>query len=171
MARFFTALLTLALLTMGLAADAQADLRIGGGLHYLKTLGDIKDTPGFDDNSIGFIGGAKYKGGLFTLEGDLEAIPDYVGSDKIMWQPQGYVLLGNLIYGGAGVGIGYLGDFGWQDPFFALRAGVDFMAGPLDLDVFASYRFQKAGDLKDLGSDDFNSITFGALIYFGLGGK
>jgi len=41
----------------------------------------------------------------------------------------GYLLIGNLIYGGAGAGIGYLGDFGWQDPFFALRAGVDFMAG------------------------------------------
>ena len=169
MARVLTVVLALAILTLGVAANANAGLRIGAGIHYLNTIGDIKDTPGFDKSAIGFLGAVKYPSGLFTIEGDLEMIPDYVGSDEIMWQPQGYLLIGSLIYGGAGAGIGYLGDFGWQDPFFALRAGVDFMAGPLDLDIFATYRFQKAGDLESLGSDDFNSITFGALVNFGLG--
>jgi hypothetical protein len=150
-----------------LVAPATAGTRIGGGIHYLQTLSDIKDAPGFDKNSIGFMGSVAFSGGLLRFEADLEVIPDYVGSDEIMWQPQGYVLIGGVIYGGAGVGIGYLGDFGWQDPFFALRAGVDFMLGSLDLDVFASYRFQKASDLETLTFDSLNSLTFGALIRFG----
>ena len=84
-----------------------------------------------------------------------------------MIQPQGYAMLGNLIYGGVGIGIGHI-DGEWQsNPFYALRAGVDFMAGSLDLDLFASYRFQKTSDLDHLGGDDLNSITFGALIRFG----
>jgi hypothetical protein len=84
-----------------------------------------------------------------------------------MIQPQGYAMIGDFIYGGAGVGIGYIdGDF-QSNPFYALRAGVDFFLGGLDLDAFASYRFQKAKDLQGFGSDDLNTITFGALIRFG----
>lgn len=169
MRRLLGTLVVLAILTVGLATNATAGLRVGGGIHYLRTVGDLKDSPGFDENAIGFLGSTKYSLGLITLEGDLEVIPDYVGSDQLMWQPQGFVLIGGPVYGGAGIGVGYLGDFGWQDPFFALRAGVDFMLGPVDLDVFASYRFQKAKDLSSLGEDDLNSITFGALAFFDLG--
>lgn len=170
MARPTITLLVLVLLTAGLAADANAGLRVGGGIHYLRTVGELKDSPGFDENAVGLLGAAKYATALFTVEGDLEIVPDYAGSDETMWQPQAYVLIGRMMYGGIGTGVGYLGDFGWQDPFFALRAGVDFMAGPLDLDVFASYRFQKSDDLSDLDEDDLNSITFGALINFAVGG-
>jgi hypothetical protein len=154
---------------VGIAANANANLRIGGGIHYLKTLGDLKDTPEFDEHAIGFLGAIKYASGLFTLEGDLEVIPDYSGSGEIMFQPQAYALIGKLIYGGVGAGVGYLGEFGWQDPFYALRAGVDFIYGPVDLDIFASYRFQEAKDLSTATTDDLDSITFGALIYFSLG--
>ena len=150
-----------------LAVPAFAGTRIGGGIHYLKTVGDIKDAPGFDENAIGFMGSIAFSGSLLRFEGDVEFIPDYAGSGKLMWAPQGYALIGSFIYGGVGIGIGHIADFGWQDPFYALRAGVDFMAGSLDLDVFASYRFQKIDDLSHLGVDDFNSVTLGALIRFG----
>ncbi len=161
-------LVALATLALALAvAPAFAGTRIGGGVHYLRTVGDIKDDPGIDENSFGFMGSLAFSGPMARLEADLEMIPDYVGSGEIMWQPQGYVLIGDFIYGGAGIGIGYLDVFGWQDPFYALRAGVDFMAGGLDLDVFASYRFQKAKDLESLNNDSLNAITFGALIRFG----
>jgi hypothetical protein len=149
-------------------APASAGTRFGGGLHYLKTVGDIKDTPEFDDSAFGFLGSVEFgAGSLLRVDADLEVIPDYAGSSEIMWQPQGYLLIGDFIYGGAGIGIGYLGDFGWQDPFYALRAGVDFPLGSVDLDIFASYRFQTAKDLEGLGSDDMNSITFGAIVRFG----
>jgi len=150
------------------ASSADAGLRVGGGIHYLRTVGDLKDQEGFDENAISFLGSVKYGFGLLTLEGDLEYIHDYVGSELYMIQPQAYALVGGLIYGGAGIGIGNLEEFGWQDPFYALRAGVDFNLGPVDLDVFGSYRFQKADDLKTLGSDDLDAITFGALIFFGF---
>lgn len=149
------------------AAPASAGTRIGGGVHYLKTVGDIKDNADFDENALGFLGSIAFTGGLFRFEADVEFIPDYAGSGELMIAPEGYALIGDLIYGGLGLGVGHLGDFGWQDPFFDLRAGVDFMAGSLDLDVFATYRFAKMGDLSGLGSDDANSVTFAALIRFG----
>lgn len=150
-----------------LVAPASAGTRFGGGVHYLKALGDIKDDPAIDENSFGFLGSVAFAGDPLRFEVDLEVVPDYVGSGETLWQPQGYLLVGGLIYGGAGAGIGNLTGFGWQDPFLALRAGVDFMAGSLDLDIFASYRFQKAKDLETLTTDSLNSLTFGALVRFG----
>lgn len=169
--RSMVVVLAVILSVLGIADNASADLRAGAGLHYLQTVGDLKDVEGFDKHDFGFLGALKYSGGLLTIEGDLEVIPDYVGSSEMMWQPQAYLLVGGLIYGGVGAGIGYLSTFGWQDPFYALRAGVDFMLGPIDLDVFASYRFQTAKDLSGLEEDDLNAITFGALINFSLGGN
>jgi hypothetical protein len=152
--------------TFAAAPSVQAGTRIGGGIHYLRTVGDIKDSPGLDPNDVGIMGSILFTGTLLRLEGDVEAIPDFGGSDKVMWQPQAYAMIGDFIYGGVGVGIGYF-DGDWQtNPFYALRAGVDFFAGGLDLDVFASYRFQKSSDLRYLG-DNLNSITFGALLRFG----
>jgi len=152
---------------LAIAVTTDAGTRFGGGIHYLKTLGDVKDAPEFDENAIGFMGSIVFTGKLLRLEADVEAVPDFGGSDKMMLQPQAYGMIGNLIYGGVGIGIGHI-DGDWQsNPFFALRAGVDFLASGLDLDLFASYRFQKANDLEHLGSDDLNSITFGALIRFG----
>jgi hypothetical protein len=168
--RSLTLFLLAAVLIVGLVSTSNAGLRLGGGIHYLRTVGDMKDLDGFDENSIGILGSVKYKTGLFTIEGDMEVIPDYVGSEEIMVQPQAFLLLGNLIYGGAGIGVGYLSEFGWQDPFYALRAGVDLSLGPVDLDVFASYRFQKAKDLKALDKENLHAVTLGALINFAFGG-
>ncbi len=148
------------------ATTAAAGMRFGGGIHYLRTLGDIKDAEEFDENSIGFMASLTYGLALVRVEADVEFIPDFGGLDEAMWQPQVYALAGGPVYGGLGSGIGYI-DGDWQSqPFFALRAGVDFVAAGFDLDVFASYRFQKEEDLEHLGSDDLNAITFGALIRF-----
>lgn len=159
-------ILVLMLIVVG-AGHSEAGTRFGGGLHYLKTLGDIKDSPEVDENAFGFMGSVLFTGQLLRLEADVEFIPDYIGSGETMIQPQAYAMVGNFIYGGVGIGIGRIAGFWQSDPFYALRAGVDFTAGSLDLDVFASYRFQKTEDFDHLGSDDLNSITFGALIRFG----
>jgi len=162
-----TTTLTLLVCLLAVAITTEAGTRFGGGIHYLKTLGDIKDAPEFDENAIGFMGSVVFTRELLRLEVDVEAVPDFGASGEMMLQPQAYGMIGDFIYGGVGIGIGHV-DGDWQsNPFFALRAGVDFLAGGLDLDVFASYRFQKAKDLEHLGSDDLNSITFGALIRFG----
>ena len=150
-----------------LGISTEAGTRFGGGIHYLKTLGEIKDAPEFDENAVGIMASIVLTDALMRIEGDLEFISDFGGSGHMMIQPQAYAMLGESIYGGLGIGIGYL-DGEWQsNPFYALRAGIDFKAGNLDLDLFMSYRFQKANDLEYLGSDDLNSVTFGALLRFG----
>ena len=141
--------------------------RLGGGVHYMKVLGDIKDDPNFDENAFAFMASVDFKVPLVRIEGDVEFIPDFHNSSEMMIQPQVYGLLGNLIYGGIGTGIGYMDKFGWQKAFFALRGGVNFDLLPrVGLDVFASYQFQDAGDLENLSGDSLDSLTFGAIAHF-----
>jgi hypothetical protein len=141
------------------ATDAEAGL--GLGVHYLNTLGDIKDHPEFDESNWGLLAAYSFGPGLINFEVDVEWIPDYAYG-KNMVEPSAYVFVGGFIYGGLGIGIGHInGD--WQsDPFYAIRAGVKLAF----LDIFTSYRFQKWSDLEDVDSDDLNSITFGAMFKF-----
>ena len=153
-----------------LAAPAQAGQRIGGGVHYLRTLGDIKDESDFDENAFGFLASYQRDVALFKIEGGVEWILDYGGSGNALIQPQAYLLLGNFIYGGVGIGIGHFDGEWLSDPFYALRAGVDFTLGGLDLDAYALYRFLDTEVFEDFGTQDLDSITFGALIRFSIGG-
>jgi len=152
------------LVTLTFAVPATAG--IGAGVHYLKTVGDIKDSAGWDKNALGFIGSYQHGAGLLKLEGDVEWVNDYGGSDHSMIEPQAYALVGNHLYGGAGIGIGYIDD-GWQDaPFYALRAGYALGLTSLTLDGFASYRFQYANALQGLISEDLDTFTFGLIARF-----
>lgn len=162
MKRTFTVLMVtmVSLLTLSLSAtESQAGL--GLGLHYLNTVGDMKDAEGFDSDAFGFMGGFSFGSSLINFEADVEWIPNYA-FEKDMWQPQAYAFIGTFIYGGVGIGIGHInGD--WQDnPFYALRAGVKIAM----LDIFTSYRFQKWAAVENLDSDDLNSLTFGAMLKF-----
>ena len=153
-----------ALATLVLAVPAMASL--GVGVHYLKTVGDIKDDDNWDRNAFGFIGSFQHGTGLLKLEGDVEWVNDYGGTDHSMIEPQAYALVGNHLYGGAGIGIGYIND-NWQNsPFYALRAGYALGLSALTLDGFASYRFQKTEALEGLTSDDLDTVTFGVIARF-----
>jgi hypothetical protein len=147
---------------------ATAQTRVGGGIHYLRTVGDIKDVPEFDANAVGFMASATRSFPLLRLEGDIEWIPDFGGTSKSMIQPQAWALLGNFFYGGVGVGIGrFNGD--WQDnPFYAIRVGVGLDVLGLDLDGFASYRFQNSKVLESFDKQDLDAVTLGALVRFTL---
>ncbi|HEX5030045.1 MAG TPA: hypothetical protein VFX78_01145 [Candidatus Eisenbacteria bacterium] len=139
---------------------------LGAGVHYLKTVGDIKDNAAWDKNALGFIGSYQHAAGLLKLEGDVEWVNDYGGTDHSMIEPQAYALVGHHLYGGAGIGIGYIDD-GWQDaPFYALRAGYVLGLSSLALDGFASYRFQKVDALQGVTSDDLDTVTFGLIARF-----
>ena len=162
-----TALASLAVALLALAAiAAPAAAGLGVGVHYLKTVGDIKDSQGFDENALGFIGSFQHGAGMIKLEGDVEWVDDYMGSDHSMIEPQAYALLGRNIYAGAGMGIGYLDDKWQNHPFYALRAGYALPLTALTLDGFASYRFQKSDDLQGLTSDDLDTVTFGVIARF-----
>lgn len=166
MKRYVTvAVFAVVLATLSLTVPAAAG-SLGAGIHYLKTVGDIKDSAGWDKNALGFIGSYQHGAGLVKLEGDVEYINDYGGSDHSMIEPQAYALLGNRLYGGAGIGIGYI-DNGWQDaPFYALRAGYALGLTSLTLDGFASYRFQNAAALQGATSENLDTITFGLIARF-----
>lgn len=166
MKRFLLVLVLGCLLICATHGESYCGHRFGGGLHYLRTLGDIQDVPEFDANSLGFLASYQYTFTMLKIEGDLEWIPDFGGSDKSLWVPQAWGLIGSMIYGGIGIGIGYI-DGEWQDnPFYALRAGVDLGLGGLGLDLFASYQFQTTQVFEDFESDDLNSVTFGAILRF-----
>jgi hypothetical protein len=151
------------------AGAAFAGSQIGGGIHYLATVGDIKDSPQIDDSNFNFVASYKWTGaGLIAFEGDVEFVPDYLGSNEMLYQPQAYALIGGLIYGGAGIGIGYLDGEWFDNPFYALRAGVDLPVGNLHVDVNANYRFLSSKALQSLNETDLDSVTFGAIVRFGL---
>ena len=102
------------------------------------------------------------------FEGDVEFVPDYLGSDEMLYQPQAYALIGGLIYGGAGIGIGYLDGEWFDNPFYALRAGVDLPVGNLHVDVNANYRFLSSKAFDSVDDKDLDSVTFGAIVRFDL---
>jgi hypothetical protein len=115
---------------IGWGSGAGASGRLGGGVHYLRNLGDVKNDGGvssasFDKNSVSLLGSVQSGGGLLRLEGQLEYVFNYLGTDEPMWQPSVWILTPGRIYGGGGIGVGYI-DGDWQkDPFYALRAGLD----------------------------------------------
>ncbi|MEE8571709.1 MAG: hypothetical protein V3T20_00465 [Gemmatimonadota bacterium] len=149
-----------------LAAPAQAAGRFGGGVHYLKTLGDIKDNPDFDENALALLVSYQHAIALFKIEGDVEWILDYGGTGNALIQPQAYLLLGDSFYGGAGIGVGYFDGEWLDDSFYALRVGVNFNLVGLELDTYTLYRFLDTEIFEDFGEQDLNSITFGAQIRF-----
>jgi len=162
-------LVALLALAAAFAVPAHAGGRIGGGVHYLNTVGEISDSEGFDENALGFLASYQHDLGLIKLEGDVEWIMDYGGSDEALIQPQVFGLLGNFIYGGAGIGWTSFDGEWWPDPFYSLRAGVDFMLFGLDLDAYGLYRFQTTEVFEGLGDESVDSITLGAQIRFQLG--
>jgi hypothetical protein len=156
-----------AVVAASFATNANA-ISIGGGLHYLYAMGDI-DTDNLDlsKNSFGLVGSAQWNGPLLTVEGNVEYIFDYMGTGEGMWEPSAYALLGGLIYGGAGIGVGNF-DGEWTDPWYALRGGVNLPLAAMKLDLYATYRFWSDDDLKNLTGDDVDSLTFSAILRFGM---
>lgn len=144
---------------------ANVSMNVGAGLHYLHNVGDFGGVKGvdFDKNSVSLMASFQHSG-ILTLEGDVEYVFDYSGSGHAMWAPQVFILTRGLIYGGAGIGVGYIDGGFMDDPFYALRAGVNVPVGGVHLDAFATYRFQSPGRLK--GWDSLDSATLAALLRF-----
>ena len=162
---FITFVILAGMLTAGgLLDDARCGHQLGGGIHYLKTLGDIKDVPEWDSNSIGFLVSYRYKMSLIKIEGDLEWVPSYGGSDNTMFQPQAWLIVGGLIYGAGGFGGSYI-DVNWlYNPFYGLRLVADLTLLWLTFDAFTSYRFQSAEVFEDIDQKDLDALTFGLIV-------
>ena len=142
---------------------AQGGHRIGAGANYWKVIDDI-DVRDIDDSGMAYYVSYQYRAqGPFALDLTLERLPDRFGNSA--YAPQGYVLIGGTLYAGIGVGMIYTdGDFA-DEPFYAIKAGLDIPFFFLRLDVSGHYRFNDFADLKDedrkIGTD---TIFLGAAL-------
>jgi len=149
------------------ASGRSLPVSLGVGAHYMETVGSIKDAPDFDTSALNLLVGARKGLGLITLELDSEWAFDFGGSSHTLWMPQAFALLGpGLIYAGAGIGTGYIDGEWFDNPTYALRAGVNLPLGRLKLDVNAAYQFMSSKSFETIDSEDLDSITFGALLWF-----
>jgi hypothetical protein len=168
--RFFGFLIVIGLVFggFGFVDTAQADSahRIGAGVHYWVALDDI-DVDDVDENGLDLVFSYQYvSAGFFKFEADL-GLRDkgYAGADQSVWSPQAYFLIGKGLYAGVGVGINYSdGDFA-ENPFYALRAGVELEVLPsIFLDINANYRFEQ-WDFDEIEEDvDTDTVTLGAIV-------
>ena len=144
--------------------EAAGDHQVGVGAHYWKALDDI-DTKDVDEDGFSYAAMYRYRYDWIGLEAGVEYFKKgFGGAGEAVYQPQAYLLVGKVLYAGAGIG-GYYTDGEWGDkPFYALRAGLDIPILPiLHLDIQAHYRFEEWSDLSDKAKDiDTDTVTLGA---------
>ena len=160
-------------LTLGVIAaavqDADADIkhRFGVGAHYWTTVENI-DVDNVKENGFAYIATYQLRpASLLKFGLDVEVLPEeYGGSEKNVYAPQAYLVLGSAIYAALGIGAYYTdGDFS-EDPFYNLRAGLDLCLLPfIYLDINANYRFENWDDIKALDEKiSSDTITLGAAV-------
>ena len=157
--------LTFVLIPAAQAADKAH--RIGGGVNYWVFLDDI-DVDNIDKEGFSYLVSYQYRPTLIGLQADVEFLPDMFGEDAIA--PAGYLVVGQAIYGAAGAGILNLDGEWADDPFFALKVGLDLEALPgIFLDISASYRFNSETDLEDaVDAIDTDTVFLGAAARIGF---
>lgn len=163
-------LLSALMLCAGLLIPSPAlarDGRIGFGGHYWKTLDKVTDES-FDEDGVAWLISLQFPMAQFTfLELDVELLPDgFGGSEDRAWAPQAYLTLGAGIYAALGIGINNIDDEFEDDPFYAIRIGLDWQVLPaIYLDINANYRFEDFDKIKTLDEDvDTDVITLGAVL-------
>ncbi len=158
------AFLSMVLLTW---SPAQAEMRVGGGIHYWTALDDIEvDNIDIDDSGASFLGSLQWvPGGPVSFEANVEYFTDgFGGGNAGAVAPQAFVLVGGGIYGGLGIGVTYNDELegdNWSDPFYTARVGIDIEVLPrIHLDIHGNYIFNAFSDID--GADE-DSITLGAI--------
>jgi hypothetical protein len=158
------------LLAIASAANSPAaDHRIGGGINYWVTLEDIElDSKKFDNDGVAYLASYQYWPGLLGLELDLEILPDRFG--ETAFAPEAYILLGRSVYCGLGIGILYSDEDFAEEPFFALRAGLNLELLPgIYADFYGNYRFNDSAQLKGEETDiDTDTVFLGAALRLAL---
>jgi hypothetical protein len=153
-------------------AGAAADSSIGVGIHSWRTVDDLR-SEGFSNlrrSGISYLLSYQYSpGALLKLEVDAEYFnKGFGGSTHYAIAPQAFVLVGGLIYGGAGIGTTYSKDFSndFSSPFYTARVGVNLHLLPrFHLDVNGNYRFHAWNELKGVST---GTVTVGAVARLGI---
>lgn len=155
----------LALPSAGAAAETLHYLGIG--VRYWQTVDDISLVD-VDEEGISYIITYQMRPArLLKVEADIEVLPDnYAGSPDQVYAPQGFILLGTGIYAGVGAGFYLAGGKIEEDPFLALRAGLNAELFPsIFIDLNANYRFDEWNDLNESNEDiDTDTVTLGLAV-------
>ena len=170
MQKILQSVLLLGFIAMTTSGAALAgEHRIGGGANYWISLDDIDDgDKKFDDDGLAFFGSYQYWAGLFGVEADVEFLPDRFGESAV--SPQAYLLVGKGIYAGIGIGTTYTdGDF-VDEPFYALKAGINLELLPgIFADIYGNYRFNDKADFEDEDNDiDTDTVFLGMAVRIAL---
>lgn len=137
------------------ALAGDGDHRLGGGVNYWKALDDIK-LGDIDEEGLSYVVSYQYRPSLVGFQLDFELLPDLYGEDA--FAPAAYVMVGTGLYLAAGIGV-VNRDSKWaNDPFYALKTGLDLELLPaIHLDLGLSYRFDSKTKLdsavKDIDTD------------------
>ncbi len=144
--------------TIAVPQGYAGDNRIGFGANYWRTVDKLHHE--FDRDGLSWL--VSYQRNLSRLVGvqaDVEWFRSgFAGSDKDVFAPQAFLLVGGALYAGLGVGILYSdGDFN-DAPYYAVRLGLDFeMLPTIHLDINANYQFSEWTTInrldKELSSD------------------
>lgn len=140
---------------------------IGVGMNYWVSLNDI-DIDDIDDNGFSYLVSYQYRPGFLGFELVGEYFPDRFGDDA--WAPEAYVIVGEGLYGAAGIGVVNSGGSFEDEPFFALKLGFDVkVIANLRLDVSANYRFNDTAELDDDDTKiDSDTVFLGATLRLGF---
>ena len=154
------------------AACAEGEVFLGGGIHYWRTLDDIKDDPELEDDGIAYLVSLQLsQARFFRIEADVEIFPDgFGGATGITYAPQVYLILGSGVYAGLGIGTVYASEFdgNFSEPFYALRAGFNLELLPsIYLDLNANYQFLDWENIDNIDDDiDTDTVTLAAIVRF-----
>lgn len=163
-------LLTMAMVAgmLVFAGSLQAgEHRIGAGANYWVALDDI-DSDEADDDGFSYLLSYQHWWDFLGVEVDMEILPDRFGESASA--PEAYILLGGTIYGGVGMGLVRSGGSFADDPFYALRAGLNLELLPsVYVDISANYRFNDSTQFENDETDiDTDTVFLGAAVRFGL---
>jgi len=166
--RWSLVLLSLVLLAaVATTAEARTKHRFGVGVHYWVTADDIEIEDADEDGFAWLVTYQLRPFPLFKFEVALEMLPeDLYGVTEQVYAPQAYAIVGGWIYAGLGIGGLYSdGDF-YDDPFYAIRAGIDVPIFPrIHLDVNANYHFMEWDSINELDDQvDIDTVTVGAAV-------
>jgi hypothetical protein len=150
-----------------LSSAANNPNRFGGGIHYWRTMDQIKDDTDFDEDGVSWIVSYQYSKNLLKLETDIEIFPNgYYGSDDTAIMPEAFFGIGSAVYVAVGIGTVYADDLDdtFEGPVYILRGGLDLALLPdIYLDLNANYYFS---DWDNVDNVDTDTVTFGGQLRF-----
>ncbi len=152
----------------GLYPAEGTDNRFGMGAHYWRTMDSVGSRDIERDGGSWFITYQRRVLPLLKWQADLEILPrEFAGSESEVFAPQVFAVAGGWVYGAVGAGILFSdGRFGSQ-PFYNLRAGLDWKVLPRTrLDLHVNYQVSEWKHINRSDDRRFESdvLLFGAAV-------